>query len=50
MARTPGLLPGAKIIAVDAFYQASRRDNRSGVYELLRALDLLPSAASGSPI
>ena len=39
--RTPGLLPGAKIIAVDAFYQASRRDNRSGVYELLRALDLL---------
>jgi subtilisin family serine protease len=39
--RTPGLLPGAKIIAVDAFYQAGRRDNRSGVYELLRALDLL---------
>jgi subtilisin family serine protease len=39
--RTPGLLPGAKIVAVDAFYQASRRDDRSGVYELLRALDLL---------
>ena len=39
--RTPGLLPGAKIIAVDAFYKGSRRDDRSGVYELLRALDLL---------
>lgn len=39
--RAPGLLPGAKIVAVDAFYKGSRRDERSGVYELLRALDLL---------
>jgi subtilisin family serine protease len=39
--RTPGLLPGARIIAVDAFYRGGRRDDRSGVYELLRALDLL---------
>lgn len=39
--RTPGLLPGAKIVAVDAFYKGGRRDDRSGVYELLRALDLL---------
>ncbi len=39
--RAPGLLPGAKIVAVDAFYRGGRRDDRSGVYELLRALDLL---------
>jgi subtilisin family serine protease len=39
--RTPGLLPGAEIIAVDAFYRGGRSDDRSGVYELLRALDLL---------
>jgi subtilisin family serine protease len=39
--RTPGLLPGARIVAVDAFYKGGRRDDRSGVYELLRALDLL---------
>ena len=40
-ADTPGLLPGARIVAVDAFYKGGRRDDRSGVYELLRALDLL---------
>jgi subtilisin family serine protease len=39
--RTPGLLPGAKIVAVDAFYKGSRSDDRTGVYELLRALDVL---------
>ena len=39
--RTPGLMPGAEIIAVDAFHKGSRHDDRSGVYELLRSLDLL---------
>ncbi len=39
--RTPGLLPGAEVIAIDAFYRGGRRDDRSGVYELLRALDML---------
>lgn len=39
--RSPGLLPGARLVAVDAFYKGSRSDDRAGVYELLRALDLL---------
>ena len=39
--RAPGLLPGARVIAVDAFYRGSRRDDRSGAFELIRALELL---------
>ncbi|WP_287384484.1 S8 family serine peptidase, partial [Mesorhizobium sp.] len=39
--RTPGLLPHARLIAVDAFHRGDRQDDRSDVYDLLRALDLL---------
>lgn len=39
--RTPGLIPGGKLIAVDAFHRAGRQDDRSGVFDLVRALDLL---------
>jgi len=39
--RAPGLLPGARIVAVDAFYRGGRRDDRSGAFELIRALDML---------
>lgn len=38
---TPGLLPGAKLIAVDAFHRGARQDDRSDAYELARAMDLL---------
>ncbi|MEI8446722.1 S8 family serine peptidase [Mesorhizobium sp. CCNWLY176] len=40
---TPGLMPGAKLIAVDTFQSAARQDDRSDVYELIRAMDLLAS-------
>lgn len=39
--RTPGLIPGGTLIAVDAFHRAGRLDDRSGAFELVRALDLL---------
>ncbi|WP_419693474.1 S8 family serine peptidase [Mesorhizobium muleiense] len=39
--RTPGLLPHARLIAVDAFHRGDRQDDRSDAYDLLRALDLL---------
>jgi subtilisin family serine protease len=38
---TPGLLPGANLIAVDAFYRGARQDDRADAYDLVRALDLL---------
>ncbi|MER8825833.1 S8 family serine peptidase [Mesorhizobium sp. M0938] len=39
--RTPGLLPHARLIAIDAFHRGNRQDDRSDAYDLLRALDLL---------
>ncbi|MCG5484268.1 MAG: S8 family serine peptidase [Sinorhizobium meliloti] len=39
--RTPGLIPGGKLIAVDAFHRAGRQDDRSAAFDLARALDLL---------
>ncbi|MEY9198601.1 S8 family serine peptidase [Sinorhizobium sp. CCBAU 05631] len=39
--RTPGLIPGGDLIAVDAFHRATRQDDRSGAFDLVRALDLL---------
>ncbi|TDW27151.1 subtilase family protein [Rhizobium azibense] len=39
--RTPGLVPGATLIAVDPFYRARGQDDRSEAYNLVRALDLL---------
>jgi len=39
--RTPGLVPGAALIAVDSFYRAKRQDDRTDTYSLVRALDLL---------
>ncbi|MDK1492341.1 S8 family serine peptidase [Sinorhizobium sp. 7-81] len=39
--RTPGLIPGGKLIAVDAFHRAGRQDDRSGAFDLVRAIDLL---------
>lgn len=41
--RSPGLLPGAEIIAVDAFHRSNRGDDRSDVYTLVRSLDSLAS-------
>lgn len=38
--RTPGLVPGGELIAVDAF-QRTGNDDRSAVYDLVRAIDLL---------
>ncbi|WP_034850501.1 S8 family serine peptidase [Sinorhizobium sojae] len=39
--RTPGLVPGGTLVAVDAFYRAKRQDDRADAYDLVRALDLL---------
>ena len=39
--RTPGLVPGGTLIAVDAFSRARRQDDRSEAYDLVRAVDLL---------
>jgi hypothetical protein len=41
ISRTPGLVPGATLIAVDTFYRARREDDRADAYDLIRALDLL---------
>lgn len=38
--RVPGLLPGAELLAVDAFLQAGQ-DTRATVYDLVRAADIL---------
>lgn len=43
--RTPGLVPGGGLIAVDAFHRAARQDDRSDSYTLVRALDLLAARA-----
>ena len=39
--RTPGLLPNAQLIAVDAFRDAGRAGDLAEAYDLIRALDLL---------
>lgn len=39
--RTPGLVPGGELIAVDAFHRGDGSDDRSEVYDLVRAIDLL---------
>ncbi|TKT74811.1 S8 family serine peptidase [Aquamicrobium sp. LC103] len=39
--RTPGLVPGARLIALDTFHKARRNDERAEAYNLVRALDLL---------
>lgn len=41
--RTPGLVPGSELIAVDAFHRGGGRDDRSAVFDLVRAIDLLTS-------
>jgi subtilisin family serine protease len=38
--RTPGLVPGGELVAVDAF-QRNGNDDRSAVYDLVRAINLL---------
>jgi subtilisin family serine protease len=38
--RTPGLVAGGELIAVDAF-QRNGKDDRSAIYDLVRAIDLL---------
>jgi subtilisin family serine protease len=40
--RTPGLVPGSELIAVDAFHRGGGGD-RSSAYDLVRAIDLLAS-------
>ncbi len=37
----PGLLPGAELIAVDAFHASQSDANRASAYDLVRAVDLL---------
>ncbi|MCG5475669.1 MAG: S8 family serine peptidase [Sinorhizobium fredii] len=39
--RTPGLIPGGKLIAVDVFHRAGRQDDRSAAFDLVRALNAL---------
>ncbi len=39
--RSPGLLPGADIFAVDAFHRGGGKDDRGDVYTILEALDYL---------
>ncbi len=39
--RTPGLLPGARLIAADPFHRAGRSDDRTDAFDLARALDRL---------
>jgi subtilisin family serine protease len=41
--RSPGLLPGAELIAVDTFHQRSGQGDVSDVYSLIKALDYLES-------
>lgn len=44
---TPGLLPAAKLITVDAFHQGPRDDDRADAFDLIRALDLLAARDVG---
>ncbi len=44
--RTPGLLPAATYVAIDAFHRASPSDDRADVFTLVRAID----AASGRDV
>lgn len=39
--RVPGLLPGAELIAVDAFQRFGKSADIASIYDLVRALDLL---------
>ena len=39
--RSPGLLPNATVIAVDAFYRSGGGDERSDVFTLVRAMDMV---------
>lgn len=39
--RVPGLLPGAELIAVDAFQRSGGATDIASIYDLVRALDLL---------
>lgn len=39
--RTPGLVPGAELVAVDAFYDPARDSDRAEAFDLVRGLDLL---------
>jgi subtilisin family serine protease len=39
--KTPGLLPAAILIAVDAFHRGARQDDRADAYDLVRAVNLL---------
>jgi subtilisin family serine protease len=39
--RTPGLLAGAKLTAVDAFHRGAGSDDRADLFTLVRAIDLL---------
>jgi subtilisin family serine protease len=39
--RVPGLLPNAKIVAVDPYHRGKELDDRTDAYELVRAIDLL---------
>ena len=39
--RAPGLLPDAKLIAVDAFHRGGRSDDRIDAYDLVRSIDAL---------
>ncbi|MDX3974562.1 S8 family serine peptidase [Shinella sp.] len=39
--RVPGLLPGAELVAVDAFQRFRKSTDIANVYDLVRALDLL---------
>jgi hypothetical protein len=39
--RTPGLLPGAPLVAVDAFHRGAGSDDRADVFTLVRAVDVL---------
>ncbi|MCR9137326.1 MAG: S8 family serine peptidase [Alphaproteobacteria bacterium] len=43
--RSPGLIPGATVIAVDAFHRDRRKDERSDIYTLVRAMDVLAGRA-----
>lgn len=39
--RAPGLLPDARLVAIDAFRRIGKSADRAAVYDLVRALDLL---------
>lgn len=43
LGRSPGLLPGAELIAVDTFHRRGRHGDVSDAYSLVRALDYLDS-------